>query len=125
MDILNRILDLLSVRNKEQQQLADYLGLTKSAVTDWKKNKSRSYLKYITQIASFFEVPVDTFYCDDEHYDKYKNGILLHSKDISNQNIFDTTALELIRLYNTLSLKDKARALAYISELAENSGVSL
>lgn len=57
MDILDRITELLG--NTEQQKLTDYLKLQKSAYTDWKAGKSKSYRKYLIEIADFFNVSLD------------------------------------------------------------------
>lgn len=57
MAILDRIIELLGERN--QQDLTDYLGLKKSAFTDWKGGKSNSYQKYLVQIAEYFNVSID------------------------------------------------------------------
>lgn len=37
----------------------DYLGIKKSAFTDWKAGKSRSYLKYASEIADYFGITTD------------------------------------------------------------------
>lgn len=57
MDILDRITELLG--KTEQQKLTDYLKLQKSAYTDWKAGKSKSYRKYLIEIADFFDVSLD------------------------------------------------------------------
>lgn len=57
MEILERISMLLGSRN--QKELTDFLGLKKSAFTDWKLGKSNSYRKYLIEIANFFEVSID------------------------------------------------------------------
>lgn len=57
MDILDRITDLLG--NTEQQKLTDYLHLKKTAYSDWKAGKSKSYRKYLIEIAQFFNVSID------------------------------------------------------------------
>ena len=55
MDILTRILSLLEQQGKQQKDLADFLGINKNNITDWKSGKSRSYTKYLYQIAVFLE----------------------------------------------------------------------
>lgn len=57
LEILERISMLLGSRN--QKELTDFLGLKKSAFTDWKLGKSNSYRKYLIEIANFFEVSID------------------------------------------------------------------
>lgn len=48
MDIINRISALLEEQKKSQKDLTDYLGIEKSVFSTWKKNKSKSYMKYLT-----------------------------------------------------------------------------
>ncbi|MCM1579303.1 MAG: helix-turn-helix domain containing protein [Ruminococcus sp.] len=57
MDILDRITMLLGSR--EQQELTEYLNLKKTAYTDWKSGKSKSYRKYLIEISEFFNVSID------------------------------------------------------------------
>ena len=57
MDILDRIVKLLG--DREQQELTDHLGLKKTAFSDWKGGKSKSYSKYLIEIADFFNVSID------------------------------------------------------------------
>lgn len=59
MDVLNRIMELLERNGRTQKELMDYLGIKKSAFTDWKAGKSRSYLKYASEIADYFGVTTD------------------------------------------------------------------
>lgn len=59
MDVLNRIIELLERNGRNQKELMDYLGIKKSAFTDWKAGKSRSYLKYASEIAGYFGVTTD------------------------------------------------------------------
>ncbi len=59
MCVLDKILSLLDKQGKTQKELADFLGVKKNCVTDWKSGKSRSFEKYIYQIAVFLNVSVD------------------------------------------------------------------
>ena len=59
LDTLNKILSILSTENKSQKELTDYLGIQKSAVTQWKLGKNTSYLKHISKIADFLGVSTD------------------------------------------------------------------
>ena len=57
MNMLDRILLLLG--DGDQKALTDYLGLKKTAFTDWKGGKSHSYRKYLVEIAEYFNVSID------------------------------------------------------------------
>lgn len=63
--ILDKIIYLLKEQKRNQKELTDYLDLNKTAFTDWKAGKSKSYEKYLPKIARFFNVPID-FFVDDE-----------------------------------------------------------
>lgn len=58
-DIAKRIFDLLDSRDIEQQALAEYLGIKRQNITEWKAGRTHSYKKYINQIAEFFGVTTD------------------------------------------------------------------
>lgn len=58
-DIAKRIFELLEKRGIEQQSLADYLGIKKQNITEWKAGRTHSYKKYINKIAEFFGVSTD------------------------------------------------------------------
>lgn len=57
MDILDRISMLLG--NREQKELTKYLGLNSVAFSEWKSGKSKSYRKYLIEIAEFFNISID------------------------------------------------------------------
>ena len=59
MYTLNKILELLNKQGKQQKDLAEFLGINKNNITDWKSGKSKSYTKYLPQIATFLGVSVD------------------------------------------------------------------
>lgn len=59
MKTVEKIIQLLTDRNVEQQALASYIGVKKQTITDWKSGKTESYKKYIDKIAEFFGVSTD------------------------------------------------------------------
>lgn len=59
MDTLTIILNLMKLQNCDNQVLATALGLNRQVVTDWKAGRSKSYSKYLPQIADYFGVSVD------------------------------------------------------------------
>ena len=62
---LNNIITEMNRQNKRQKDLTDYLQLTKNAFTDWKSGKSKSYMKYLPQIAKYLNVSVDFLLADE------------------------------------------------------------
>lgn len=57
--ILQTVLEYLKKDTRKQGEFLEYLGLSSSAVSDWKSGKSSSYLKYLPLIAEYFSVTVD------------------------------------------------------------------
>lgn len=103
MNILDRIVFLLD--KTDQKQLTDYLGLKKTAFTDWKSGKSNSYRKYLIEIANFFDVSLD---------------FLVYGKeDEQLNNVLKDDEKKLISLFKGLSEENKARILERAAVLAE------
>lgn len=55
-EILNNILNLMKIKGVRQADLARYLGISRNAVTQWKTGVSKSYMDYLDQLASYFDV---------------------------------------------------------------------
>lgn len=58
-DTVKKILSCMKMRNITDKQLTKDIGINKSAVTDWKTGKTKSYKKYIDKIAEYLGVSVD------------------------------------------------------------------
>ncbi len=61
---IDNILALLEASGRTQKELADYIGVAKSRITDWKQGRMHSYTKYLPAIAEFFGVSYDTLLGD-------------------------------------------------------------
>ena len=59
LEVLNNIIRLLKDYNLKQNELTNYLGLSKNIFTDWKSGRNTSYMKHLPKIAEFFDVSVD------------------------------------------------------------------
>lgn len=99
MNILDRIIDLLDT--VDQKQLTDYLGLKKTAFTDWKSGKSNSYRKYLVE-ADCLNVSLDYLVYGKESTDTLSDDVK-----------------ELLAYYNNLSDIDRGKLLGKAETLAE------
>lgn len=105
MDILDRITMLLG--NREQKELTNYLKLNNVAFSEWKSGKSKSYRKYLIEIAEFFDVSID---------------YLVYGKEKSSP-VEQLTADEqrLLTYYKKLNDIDKGVVIGRAEQLAEQS----
>lgn len=59
MDTVDRIFELVDQKYKEQRFFAADLGTTPSMVSQWRKRKSASYQKHISNIAELLDTTVE------------------------------------------------------------------
>ncbi len=110
MDILDRISLLLG--NREQKELTDYLGLKAVAFSEWKSGKSKSYRKYLIEIAEFFSVSID--------YLVYgKNSTMI---EVPKPQLTENEE-EMLSLLNQLSERDQIRLLGRVEGIVKEYGV--
>lgn len=70
MEVLNNIIQLLKHNKRKQNELTDYLGISKNAFTNWKNGDNTSYMKHLPKIAEFLGVSVDYLLGNDAPTDK-------------------------------------------------------
>lgn len=58
-EVLNNILNLMKIKGVRQTDVARYLGISDNAVSQWKTHTSKSYMKYLDQLAGYFDVTTD------------------------------------------------------------------
>ena len=78
---LNKIIELMDKQNCNNQKLASALGLNRQAVTDWKAGRSKSYRKYLPQIAEYFDVSVDLLLGNTEEEKNFSESETLSEHD--------------------------------------------
>ena len=74
METVERILNLLKEKKILQKDFAKEMGFGETNISDWKKGKSKSYKKYIYQIADYLDTSPDYLLCktDDPKPQKSK-----------------------------------------------------
>ena len=105
-EILNNIFHLIAVKGVRQKDLADYLGLSKTAITQWKTNNSASYMNYIDELASFFDVS--------------KEEILHPNKELLHDSLLSPEEMEIVHLYRGIKNPELQKLLvSHITTLVE------
>ena len=103
MDTLHKILDLMWKLNIDERTLCERAGINKSAVTDWKKGKTKSYMRHLDKIALVLNTSVE--YLRDEADS---------SEPSQERNEKEQAVLE---QYNELTDEEKEKAREYIKFL--------
>lgn len=102
MDTLAKIFFLLDQQNKSQSDLAEYLGVGKQLLTNWKSGINTSYKKYVDRIADYFNVSTDYLLGKTEIKEK---PTALTDDELNK---------ELIKLYNDLPPDLQEQALRHL-----------
>ena len=106
MDILDRISKLLNGR--EQRELTDFLGIKSVAFSEWKSGKSKSYKKYLIEIADFFNVSID---------------YLVYGKEINSiQDNLSEDEKRLLNMYSLLTDIEKGEILGELKTITKGRG---
>lgn len=117
MEIINRISYLLAGR--EQRELTDYLGLKSAAFSEWKSGKSKSYRKYLIEIAEFFDVSIDYLV-----YGKKNacSSTTIHIDELEQTKIKSIDAKEqrLLNAFRLLPLEEQFCFIGKIEQAAES-----
>jgi transcriptional regulator with XRE-family HTH domain len=109
----NKVLALCYKQDITISRLIQDIGLSKANATYWKKGAAPK-ISTVKKIAEYFSVPVE-YLLDDTSIDAD-----LQSSHVSEQkNNLDPQEEELLKVFKTLSNKNKALALARIYELEE------
>ena len=110
--LLKRTLELIGNRHGAKKELADFLGIKSSVITDWQGERNRSYTKYAPQIAEYYGVSLDWL--------SGKSDIKHTKKGSSSDQKIEEAALdrELVRLLCELeSPQDQQRVKDFVQGL--------
>lgn len=136
--ILKTILDIKSQKGISDRKFTLDLGLGAGVVTDWKKERSRSYLKYLPIIADYLEIPIDLLtgkISELNRYSKIKKLNLNDSFELNevltidklnekaftdSETTFDKEEINLIRLFRKFNKTGKKKIMAYMNDIYPN-----
>ena len=103
--VLSNVFNLMKTKGIRQKDLADYLGISQNAVAQWKSKRSRSYMNYLDQLASYFNVSKEE---------------LLHSDKFAYESYLSQDEQELVRGYRILKDNSKDAILNMITTLSQD-----
>lgn len=59
MSITQRIFELLANQNKKQSELAEYVGISRAAISDWKSKGTTPTAEFLVKICEFLNISLD------------------------------------------------------------------
>ncbi|MFR1050954.1 MAG: helix-turn-helix domain-containing protein [Lachnospirales bacterium] len=88
--ILSRLKELIGDKHGANKELADCLGITGNNITNWKAGRSDAYMKYLPQIADYYNVSLDWLSGRSEQKEnppsREAEGITLDISDLTDEN---------------------------------------
>lgn len=143
MTISQRVFAELKKQKKKQKDLAEYIGISTSAVSDWKKKGTNPSAENISAIADFLEISIDYLLTGEEHHNNaniahsaigafgnHSHGTVTMNTDLTatemkskpnsnpEQNMSDITK-EIIKISESLPMKEQVRLLNMIYDFEE------
>lgn len=131
MTTSQKILALMEEKNIKQKQLADFTGISTSAISDWKKKGTNPSVDKIGLIADCLGVSVDYLLDRTDQPNGYNNNQIHNSDNVAlgenaqvhinntpAENIDEMTA-ELIKRFQSLSFDEKIEVFNYIKNIKE------
>lgn len=100
MEIINRILNLMTEKNVSASTLTQQLALSSSAITDWKNGKAKPNSESIIKLSNYFEVSIDWLLKGMEFSKKIPAGC--------RQEILSDSEFNLIAKYRILTPLEKS-----------------
>ena len=116
LSTLNNILKLLDEQGKQQKELADFLGLNKNNISDWKAGRSKSYTKYLYQIADFLKTTPEYLRGETDVKEKFPDESK-GKRPVTEES--DNLDKDIINEFSLLSDEQKKEVLNYISYLSQ------
>ncbi len=87
--MLDKITSLLKEQKRTQKELCTFLGLNQVAFSEWKSGKSKSYTKYLPQIAEFFGCSVDYLLGKEQKKEAVQKDSLNEKQKDEIRHLFD------------------------------------
>ena len=132
MTISQRIFEELKKQGKKQKDLAEHIGISTSAVSDWKKKGTNPASENIYAIADFLNVSTDYILTGNERTPLSKSVDISNSTvgtvvgqssgtiTINSNTLEDNEiANEILRIVQSLPLKERSKLIGIIYDFEE------
>lgn len=129
MTISQRIFVIMEEKHLKQSDLADYIGISNSSVSDWKKKGSIPSADKIAKISEFLDVSIDYLLGKADNPNETEmptgdNNIIIGRDNSGTAMVNSSTKLgemetELLKAFQALPFTDKIDVLNYIINKGE------
>lgn len=132
MTISQRIFEELQKQGKKQKDLAAFIGISTSAVSDWKKKGTNPAAENISAIADFLNVSLEYLLTGEEKKTRnigIQNSTVTSSNNIevtgikyetsTTKNELSETVAELVRVFENLPVKERVKLLNLVYDYEE------
>ena len=106
--VINRMMELLKAQGKQEQELAEYLDISKSTISKWKFYGDNTYLRHIDQICKYLDTTPNYL------FGEYKDDGLY----LSPTERLSYTEKQLIRTYRGISKEKQKLVREVLKQLA-------
>ena len=93
MLVIDKIIYLFDYKTHNQKELAEYLNIPENKISEWKSGKTKSYKKYVSKIAEFFDVSTD-YLLNDNIPVKFSDLSLSNAEIISSNDVYNIPVYE-------------------------------
>lgn len=131
LTINERLFEMMTCQNRKQKELADYIGVNERSVGTWKSRGTDPPARLCCKIAEFFGVSVDWLLTGEEHPATFVNngsvtGTMGHQHGTvivrnGGERVLSEECAELVRIYESLSVKNRMRLLSNAFEVEESA----
>ena len=94
--VVERITDLLLKQKKQQKELTEYLGISRTTYSEWKAERNHSYRRHADKIAEFLDSTPEYILYGDTGDEKEKELLRLY------RNMDEKTKEKLLKLARTV-----------------------
>ena len=143
MEITQRIFDLLKSKNKSKAELARYLGVRPTTVTEWDTKRKKPSVEHISRISEFLNVSCDYLLTGEEYH---SNTNISHSaigafgshshgtvtmnpnsteaemkseSDNQTEQVMSETSKELLEVFESLPMRERIKLLNIVYDFEE------
>lgn len=130
MTVSQRILEIMENKHIKQKTLADYTGISTSAISDWKKKGTNPSVDKIVAISECLGVSVDYLLGRVDEPNTTINSVQEYatqnescsdSKALKEQNInLDEMSKELLKRFQQLSFDNKIKTISFVNNILDS-----